>query len=399
MQELKKTLRWFGPDFGVSLQDIKQTGATGVVNALYTIPTGEVWGKEAINSVKKEIEEAGLNWSVVESVNVQESIKTNSADAKKHIANYIETLHNLGESGIDTVCYNFMPVLDWTRTDLDFKLGDGSSALKYDYTAVAAFDLFLLERKGAVKEYDDAMVQKSKKYLDSLDENAVTLLKRTIMAGLPGTRDVLPMDVFKAHLKKYEGIDADQLRTNLANFLKAVIPEAEKAGVKMCIHPDDPPYPIFGLPRVVSTKADLQHLLDSAPSYHNGLTFCTGSLGARADNDLVSLFKAFAEKVHFLHLRSVKLQEDKSFYEANHLEGSAPMAAIMEVIIKEQQRRQANGLPDVNIPVRPDHGHLMLNDVPNKDSFYPGYSTIGRMKGLAELNGLERGLRHSLKIN
>ena len=396
MEYLEKTFRWFGANFGVTLQDIKQTGATGVVNALQHIPTGDVWSNEAIKDRKNEIETSGLKWSVVESVNVSESIKTASGNYKQHIDNYIESLHNLAKNDIKTVCYNFMPVLDWTRTDLNYMLADNSSALRFDAIAFAAFELYILERKGAFKDYSSEIQLKAKKYLDALTEQEFIKLKNTIMAGLPGTRDVLTMEEFKSHLAKYENIDANQLKKNLVLFLKAVIPEAERLGVKMCVHPDDPPYSILGLPRIVSNRMDIEFLLNCAPSYSNGLTFCTGSLGARKENNLVEIFNAFADKVHFLHLRSVQLEDDGSFYEANHLEGSAPMAHIMEAIVKEQIRRKSVNNIDISIPLRPDHGHLLLGDISVKDSFYPGYSTLGRMKGLAELSGLELGIRHSL---
>jgi len=396
MEYLEKTFRWFGTDFGVTLQDIKQTGATGVVNALHHIPTGEVWSNHAIKERKNEIEASGLKWSVVESVNVSESIKTASGKYKEHIDNYIETLHNLAKNDIKTVCYNFMPVLDWTRTDLNYLLPDDSSALRFDALAFAAFELYILKRKSAFKEYDSLTKQKAKSYLDTLDEVAYAKLKNTIMAGLPGTREVLTMKEFQGHLEKYKNIDAQKLRKNLAAFLKNVIPTAEKLGVKLCVHPDDPPYSILGLPRIISNLNDLKFLLNSSPSYYNGLTFCTGSLGARKENDLVAIFNAFADKVHFLHLRSVQLEKDGSFYEANHLEGSAPMAKIMESIVKEQVRRKLTNGKDIAIPLRPDHGHLLLGDISVKEIFYPGYSTLGRMKGLAELSGLETGIRNAV---
>lgn len=395
MEYLEKTFRWFGADFGVTLQDIKQTGATGVVNALYHIPTGEVWSNKVIKERKHEIEASGLKWSVVESVNVSESIKTASGNYKEHMNNYIETLYNLAKNDIKTVCYNFMPVLDWTRTDLNYLLPDGSSALRFDALAFAAFDLYILKRKAALKEYDSVTKLKAKSYLDTLDQVSFTQLKNTIMAGLPGTREVLTMEAFKVHLEKYKHIDAQKLRQNLAAFLKNIVPTAEKLGMKLCVHPDDPPYSILGLPRIVSNLEDIQFLLNSSPSYYNGLTFCTGSLGANKNNDLVKIFNTFADKVHFLHLRSVQLEKNGSFYEANHLEGSAPMTKIMESIVKEQIRRKSINSKDVAIPLRPDHGHLLLGDTIVKDSFYPGYSTLGRMKGLSELSGLEMGIRYS----
>jgi mannonate dehydratase len=395
MEKLQYTFRWFGPDFGVTLQDIRQTGATGVVTALHQIPTGEAWSRKDIQERKSDIESKGLKWSVVESVNVHESIKTATSERKQHIDNYIETLHHLAECDIKTLCYNFMPVLDWTRTHLNFSLENGGSTLKYDAIALAAFDLYLLKRKEAHNEYGKSTKEKAKIYLDGLSDDEVTELQNTVMAGLPGTRDVLSLEEFRDHLQAYSGIDKKMFRENLSFFLNAVIPVAEELGVKMAIHPDDPPFSILGLPRVVSTMSDLNFILNAAPSYYNGLTFCTGSLGANPDNNLIEIFKAFAGNIHFLHLRSVQLMEGGSFYEANHLEGSAGMPKIMAAILEEQIKRNNNGNVDVAIPMRPDHGHLMLNDIPLKNNFYPGYSTIGRMKALAELNGLETGLRYA----
>ena len=305
MEYLEKTFRWFGADFGVTLQDIKQVGVTGVVNALHHIPTGEVWSNKAIKDRKSEIEASGLKWSVVESVNVSESIKTASGKYKEHIDNYIETLYNLAKNNIKTVCYNFMPVLDWTRTNLNYLLPDGSSALHFDALAFAAFDLYILKRESALKEYDSLTKLKAKSYLDTLDEVSYAKLKNTIMAGLPRTREVITMDEFQGHLEKYKHIDVQKLRENLAAFLKNVVPTAEKLGVKLCIHPDDPPYSILGLPRIVSILKDIKFLLNSFPSYYNGLTFCTGSLGAIKYNDLAKIFNTFADKVYFFHLRSV----------------------------------------------------------------------------------------------
>ncbi|WP_421871565.1 mannonate dehydratase [Marinoscillum sp.] len=398
MEFLEKTFRWFGPDFGVTLNDVRQTGATGVVTALHKVPTGEVWSSEAIQSVKTEIEAAGLKWSVVESVNIHEAIKTNSLECQKYIDKYIETLSNLSANDIKTVCYNFMPVLDWTRTDLNYQLADGRSALRYDHVAYVAFDLYVLKRAGAKQEHSEELQRKAKKYLDGLDESGLSNLQNTLMAGLPGTRDVISLEAFREHLSRYESIDAHQLRKNLVHFLSQVAPVAQELGVKLCIHPDDPPRPIFGLPRVVKNREDLSYLMNEVDVLSNGITFCTGSLGADQSNNLVKLFEEFGSRVHFLHLRSVQHQEDGSFYEANHLQGSAPMAALMTAIVKEQQRREQEGRSDVAIPVRPDHGHLLLDDVRRPQSFYPGYSTIGRMKGLSELSGLELGVRYGLGI-
>ena len=398
MEFLEKTFRWFGPDFGVTLNDVRQTGATGVVTALHKIPSGEVWGDKEISSLKEQIESAGLKWSVVESVNVHEEIKTNGPKCQQYIQNYIDTLANLAKNGIYTVCYNFMPVLDWTRTDLDFQLEDGRSALRYDHIAYVAFDLFVLKRPGADKEYTDDLIQKSKTYFEQLNEQGLLKLQNTLMAGLPGTRDVISVDTFREHLSRYESIDATQLRKNLVSFLSKVAPVAEDLGVNLCIHPDDPPRPIFGLPRVVKDKDDLKYIMNEVDINANGITFCTGSLGANQDNNLVSLFEEFGSRVHFLHLRSVQHQSDGSFYEANHLEGSAPMAQLMHEIVREQQRRLKVGRGEVAIPVRPDHGHLILDDRNRGTAFYPGYSTIGRMKGLAELSGLELGVRYGLGV-
>lgn len=397
MQLLEKTFRWFGPDFGVTLQDIQQTGATGIVTALHHIPTGEVWSESEVSQRKVEIENTGLRWSVVESVNVHEQIKTDGPEARHFIDNYIETLHHLAANDIRTVCYNFMPVLDWTRTDLNFKLANGSTTLKYDDVALAAFDLYILQRPGASTEYDDEAKMTAKKYLEALDEEGRHKLQNTVMAGLPGTRDVISLDTFRDHLGRYAQIGPDELRENLVKFLSKVTPEAESLGINLCIHPDDPPKSLFGLPRVVSTAYDLKYLFDAVPSIHNGLTYCTGSLGAGRDNNLVEIFKVFADRVHFLHLRSVQ-HEDSSFHEAPHLGGSAPMAAIMSHIVAEQVKRSKAGRNDVAIPFRPDHGHLLLDDLARPNAFYPGYSTIGRLKGLAELSGLELGIRYQMGL-
>ncbi len=396
MDFLEKTFRWFGPDFGVTLNDVRQTGATGVVTALHKVPTGEVWSVDRVKSTKEKIVEAGLKWSVVESVNVHEEIKTNGPECQRYIDNYIDTLANLAKNGIHTVCYNFMPVLDWTRTDLDYQLEDGRSALRYDHIAYMAFDLFVLRRRDAEEEYSDELKHKAKVYFEQLDENGLSKLQNTLMAGLPGTRDVISVDTFREQLARYAAIDAPQLRKNLISFLKQVAPAAADMGVNLCIHPDDPPRSIFGLPRVVKNSEDLHYLMSEVNIQSNGITFCTGSLGASKNNNLVDLFMEFGSRVHFLHLRSVQHQVDDSFYEANHLEGSAPMAALMHAIVKEQQRRLDSGRSDVAIPARPDHGHLLLDDMNRPNSFYPGYSTIGRMKGLAELSGLELGVRYGL---
>jgi mannonate dehydratase len=391
---LEQTFRWYGPNDAVSLSAIRQTGATGIVTALHDIPCGDVWSLDDIEARKRIIEKAGLRWSVVESVNIHESIKTAAGDGDSFVERYIETLKNLRKCGIRIVCYNFMPVLDWTRTNIDYRLPNGASALRFEAAALAAFDLFILEREGAYKEFTPQQQQRAKEYLDSLSEDEKQQLTKTIMAGLPGTDDVLTIAEFKGHLEKYSATDAAALKQNLAYFLKAIVPEAEKLGVKMCIHPDDPPFPIFGLPRVVSTEKDLEDLVNASPSESNGITFCTGSLGARGDNDLPGIVSRLGKHFHFLHLRNVRREADGSFYEADHLDGSNDMFAIMKNILLEQQRRQAEGREDVAIPMRPDHGHKLLDDFNYRTA--PGYSAIGRMKGLAELRGLELGVKRAL---
>jgi mannonate dehydratase len=391
---LEQTFRWYGPSDPVTLRAISQTGAMGIVTSLHHIPAGEVWSTEEIEKRKRAIEAAGLSWSVAESVNVHESIKTASADRGQYAEKYIETLKNLSKSGINIVCYNFMPVLDWTRTDIDYRLPNGASALRFHAPALAAFDLYILEREGAYREFSQQQRADAKEYLDSLDDDDKKRLIHNVMAGLPGTKDVLTVDQFKGHLEKYQDIDAAQLKKNLGWFLQTVIPKAEKAGVKLCIHPDDPPFPIFGLPRVISTENDLVDVVNTCPSPSNGLTFCTGSLGARGDNDLPGMIDRLGKHIHFLHLRNVKREPDGSFYEDNHLEGSSDMYAIMKSVVEEQKRRADSGRNDVAIPMRPDHGHKLLDDF-NYDTF-PGYSAIGRLKGLAELRGLEMGIKKTV---
>lgn len=391
---LEQTLRWFGPNDPVTLTAIKQTGATGIVNALHHIPCGDVWSVDEIKKRDAIIKAAGFNWSVVESVNIHESIKTAGSLRDNYIENYIATINNLAAAGIKVICYNFMPVLDWTRTNLDFRLPNYASALRYDAPAVAAFDLYILEREGAYADFNEQQQQAAKAFLDSISAAEKELLTNTIMAGLPGTDEVFTINEFKEHLKKYQDTDANKLKENLAYFLKAIIPHAEKAGIKMCIHPDDPPFPILGLPRVVSTEKDLKDVVESYLSPNNGITFCTGSLGARADNDLPGIVSRLGGHIHFLHLRNVQREPDGSFYEADHLGGSNDMYAIMKNVIVEQKKRLDNGREDIAIPMRPDHGHKILDDF-NYDT-YPGYSVAGRLKGLAELRGLEMGIKRSI---
>jgi len=391
---LEQTFRWYGPNDAIALAAIRQTGATGIVNALHQIPCGDVWSLDDIKQRQAIISAAGLTWSVVESVNIHESIKTAGADRDNYIENYIATLKNLSAAGIKTICYNFMPVLDWTRTDLDYRLPNNASALRFYAPALAAFDLYVLEREGAYHDFTPQQQQAAKMFLDGLDIENKTIFINTLMAGLPGTTDVLTVDEFKQHLNKYEHTDADALKENLAYFLKAIIPDAEKLGVRMCIHPDDPPFPILGLPRVVSTEKDLEDVINACPSPSNGITFCTGSLGAMGDNDLPGIVDRLGQYIHFLHLRNVQREADGSFYEADHLGGSTDMYAVMKNVIIEQKKRYENGREDIAIPMRPDHGHRLLDDFNYKT--FPGYSIIGRLKGLAELRGLEMGIKRSI---
>jgi len=391
---LEQTFRWFGPSDPVTLAAIRQTGATGIVTALHHIPAGEIWSADEIKKRKDTITAAKLKWSVVESVNIHESIKIASPERDEYIGKYIASLNNIGKAGIKTVCYNFMPVLDWTRTNLDFRLPNNASALRYHAPAVAAFDLYILERDDAFKEFTPAQQQAAKQYLDSLNTDEKKYIVNTIMAGLPGTDDVFTVAEFREQLQKYANTDAATLKTNLAYFLRAIIPYAEKAGIKMCIHPDDPPFPILGLPRVVSTEQDLKYIVDACPSPSNGLTFCAGSLGARADNNLPGIVERLGAHIHFLHLRNVRREADGSFYEDDHLTGTTDMYAVMKKVIQEQQRRENSGRDDMAIPMRPDHGHKLLDDVTYNT--YPGYSVIGRLKGLAELRGLEMGIKRTL---
>ncbi|AKJ41134.1 mannonate dehydratase [Pragia fontium] len=390
---MEQTWRWYGPNDPVSLDDIRQAGATGVVTALHHIPNGEVWSVDEIEKRKKVIEAKGLVWSVVESIPVHEEIKTQTGNYKQHIANYQQSIRNLATCGIDTVCYNFMPVLDWTRTDLEYELPDGSKALRFDQIAFAAFELHMLKRPGAEADYTPEEVTQAKAYYDAMSQADIDKLVGNIIAGLPGAEEGYTLEQFRKHLATYDGIDKAKLREHMAYFLQQVVPVAEACGLRLAVHPDDPPRPILGLPRIVSTIEDMQWLKETVDSIHNGFTMCTGSYGVRADNDLVRMIETFGDRIHFTHLRSTCREDNpKTFHEGAHLEGDVDMYSVVKAILTEESRRQKAG--DMRkIPMRPDHGHQMLDDLKKKTN--PGYSAIGRLKGLAEVRGVELALKRT----
>ena len=382
-----ETWRWFGPSDSITLEKIRQAGATGIVTALHEIPTGDVWPLELVKRRKAEIEASGMNWDVIESIPVHNDIKSRTGDYKQLIENYKQSIRNVGAAGVTTVCYNFMPVVDWTRTNLTYQLPDKSYALRFEYSDFAAYDVFVMQRKGAEKDYTPTMLEKAKARFDAMSEEERVGLEKNIIAGLPGGEGSYDREGIRDTIQQFIDMGEDGLRPSLYEFLEAIIPIAEEAGVKMCIHPDDPPFSLFGLPRVVSTQSDAERLLKAVDSPANGLTMCAGSYGARGDNDLIAMVNAFKDRIYFVHLRNVTREEDGSFYEAAHLDGDNDMVGLVQALLN------CESSIGCQIPMRPDHGHTLTDEQDKKD-LKPGYSYLGRLKGLAELRGLIRAVSY-----